>query len=79
MKKYGDELKITQAQVTLPEFLAAYNKNMPAQFPRATLALLRKFKDAHTALFTNGDLWSLDVHRKKVIDWLPKNIDLVEN
>ncbi len=79
MKKYGEELKIIQAQVTLPEFLVAYNENMPAQFPKASVPLLKKFKEMHESLFTNGDLWSLDVHRKKVIDWLPKNIDLAKN
>ncbi|MEN9582461.1 MAG: hypothetical protein RL641_415 [Candidatus Parcubacteria bacterium] len=76
MKKYGEEMKINQEQVSLPDFLEAYNKNMPANFPRASVALLKKFKEAHAVLFTHGETWSLDVHRKKLIDWLPKNIDL---
>jgi hypothetical protein len=75
MKKYGEELKITQAQVTLAEFMAAFNQTMPSQFPRATTPLLKKFKEAHAGLFTNGDMWSLDIHRKKVIDWLPKHVE----
>ncbi len=57
------------------EFLESYNKNMPAGWPRATTALLQKFKDGHTALFTHGELWSLDQHRKKLMDWLPRNSD----
>lgn len=62
-------------QISLPDFLASYNKNMPAHFPRATTLLLQKFKHAHAALFKHGDLWSLDQHRKKIMDWLSLNRD----
>ncbi|KKU81314.1 MAG: hypothetical protein UY07_C0021G0019 [Parcubacteria group bacterium GW2011_GWA1_47_8] len=67
--KEGPEL------ITLSEFLESYNKNMPDSFPRASAPLLKKFQDAHATLFTHGDLWSLDQHRKKIIDWLPRNSD----
>ena len=60
-------------QISLLDFLASYNKNMPASFPRASVALLEKFKESHIALFTHGETWSLDIHRKKVMDWLPRN------
>jgi hypothetical protein len=60
-------------QITLSEFLELYNKNMPAHFPRASVALLKKFKEGHETLFKHGDLWSLDSHRKKLMDWLPRN------
>lgn len=73
MRQYGEELAISQRQMPLPEFVKFYNKNMPEGFPRASAALLKKFKDAHTLLFKHGDLWSLDEHRKKIIDWLPAN------
>ena len=76
MRKYGEELEISQKQMSLPDFVKSYNQNMPAGFPRASLALLRKFKEAHAILFKNGDLWSLDQHRKKIMDWLPANIDV---
>jgi hypothetical protein len=76
MKKYGEEEKINQAQITLQEFMKSFNQNMPLSFPKATVALLQKFKAAHASLFAHGDTWSLDFHRKKVIDWLPKNIDM---
>lgn len=59
------------------EFLESYNKNMPSIFPRVTGALLKKFKSEHSALFTHGELWSLDQHRKKIMDWLPRNVDTV--
>jgi len=75
MRKYGKEPNISQMQVTLQEFLASYNKNMPEGFPRASTALLKKFQAAHAMLFKNGDLWSLEQHRKKLMDWLPRNSD----
>lgn len=59
------------------EFLASYNKNMPSSFPQITKELLKKFKTEHPALFTHGELWSLDQHRKKIMDWLPRNVGVV--
>jgi hypothetical protein len=73
MKKHGEELKISQMQISLSDFLESYNRNMPINFPRASVSLLKKFQDSHTTLFKNGDLWSLDQHRKKLMDWLPLN------
>ena len=61
--------------ISVEEFLASYNKNMPAGWPHVTAAILQKFRDAHTALFTHGDQWSLDQLRKKLMDWLPRNTD----
>lgn len=74
MRKNAAELNISQEQVSLSEFLESYNKNMPPAFPRATPALLKKFKDDHAMLFKHGDSWSLDQHRKKMMDWLPRNV-----
>jgi len=73
MKRNPGEVDESMLQVTLAEFLKSYNKNMPESFPRASTASLKKFQEAHAALFKNGDLWSLDQHRKKLIEWLPRN------
>ncbi len=75
MKKYEEKLNENQAQISLLDFLKSYNQNMPANFPRASAALLKKFQNAHAMLFKHGDLWSIDRHRKKIIDWLPRNSD----
>lgn len=58
------------------DFLASYNQNMPPQFPRVTTAQLNKFKEDHGSLFKHGNMWSLDQHRKKIMDWLPLNGDV---
>lgn len=73
MKKYQKEIELNEMPISLSEFLGSYNKNMPASFPRATVALLKKFQAAHPTLFKRGDTWSLVEHRKKVMDWLPRN------
>lgn len=75
MKGYEKDLKGSQTLVTLADFMLSFNKNMPSSFPRVTKPLLLKFKKTHEALFKNGDLWSLDLHRKKLIDWLPRNLE----
>ena len=73
MRRNAADLEISQAQISLPEFLESYNKNMPMIFPRATVPLMKKFKEDHATLFRHGDLWSLDQHRKRLMDWLPRN------
>lgn len=77
MKKYGDNLKISQERVSPADFMESYNKNTPESFPRVTLVLLKKFKEAHSSLFKQSDMWSIDLHRKKLMDWLPQNTNLV--
>lgn len=66
-------MKDAPVLIPVSEFLESYNKNMPTGWPRATSALLQKFRVEHSALFTHGDMWSLDQHRKKLMDWLPRN------
>lgn len=64
----------SEKQLTPAQFLAAYNEKLPAEFPQATSALLREFKQRHGNLFKDGGAWSLDQHRKKVMDWLPARL-----
>jgi hypothetical protein len=73
MRKFPKEVNVNEIRVPLADFLKSYNQNMPMSFPRASTALLRKFKESHPLLFKHGDLWSLDEHRKKIIDWIPLN------
>ena len=73
MRKFDEDLKVSELQISLLDFLISYNQNIPTSFPQASVALLQKFKDTHSMLFTKSDLWSLDRHRKKVMDWIPAN------
>ena len=65
-----EDLELNQTQTPLVVFLRSYNKNVPAGFPRATAVSLNKFKITHSMLFKRGDMWSIDQHRKRVMDWL---------
>lgn len=76
MKKSEKALPVSEMQIPLLDFLKSYNENMPEGFPLASVALLKKFRDAHSMLFRHGDLWSLEQHRKKLIDWLPRNSEV---
>lgn len=55
---------------TLADFVALYNENLPTLFPRATEELLKEFRTGHKGLFPAGKGWTLDQHRRKVMDWL---------
>ncbi|HEY4515615.1 MAG TPA: hypothetical protein VJH67_00270 [Candidatus Paceibacterota bacterium] len=77
MRNDPNEIKLNEIPLSLSEFLESFNKNMPATFPQVSEANLLKFKEEHKALFQKGGSWSLDQHRKKVMDWLPRNVDMV--
>lgn len=55
---------------SLTDFLKLYNENLPLTFPRASTALLEEFRSTHPDSFKSYDIWSLDQHRKRVMDWL---------
>lgn len=60
----------SEKRLSFSDFMRSYNEDLPLNFPRVSLALLKEFRKAHTALFKDANSWSLDQHRKKVMDWL---------
>ena len=71
-----NEIDLSQVQTSLKVFLESYNKNIPAEFPRASVAILKKFQSIYPLLFKNGNTWSIAQDRKKVIDWLSSYRDV---
>ncbi len=70
----------SEKKLSLGDFLASYNENLPTMFPRASLPFLKQFRKSNPNLFKDNGAWSLDQHRKKVMDWLPNHIkSLVDN
>ena len=63
-----DRIRSEQSR-SLAEFLKLYNANLTARFRRAYTPLLEEFRSTHAEIFKQGT-WSLDMHRKKVMDWL---------
>jgi len=70
MKREDADKERSEKPHSLAEFLKLYNENLPLTFPRASTALLEEFKSTHADFFKSSDVWSLDLHRKKVMDWL---------
>lgn len=60
------------------EFLTLYNEGLPTGFPRATAPLLAEYKSRFTDQFKGG-FWSLELHRKKFMDWLPGYLKSIES
>lgn len=54
----------------LPSFLESYNHSIPEGFPRATAKNLKEFQTTFPVLFRSSNGWSIDKHRKRVMDWL---------
>ena len=51
-------------------FIKYYNENIPASFPRATIKILKKFQPQYPTLFKKNGEWTINKHRKKLMDWL---------
>lgn len=74
MKKSPRPTPVSELPMTEAEFLESYNRNMPEGYPRVSSAILKRFKEAHGSLFKGKGEWSLDQHRKRMIEWLPQNL-----
>lgn len=70
MKKRDLVLEANQAVTTMADFIKSYNKSIPESFPHASKAVLKKFQAVHARLFKHPDQWSIELHRKKLMDWL---------
>ena len=70
------ELEQNQVEITLAMFLEFYNNNIPKGFPRASVQSLKTFQDAHATLFKKNGMWSVDKHRKRLIDWASSHSEL---
>jgi len=71
MRGKNHELELNQTGTTLAIFMESYNKSIPVSFPHASVKALKQFQILHPLLFKHGDKWSIDRHRKRLMDWLP--------
>ncbi len=74
-KDIGPDLNLVGK--TLSVFVQYYNQNIPDAFPRASVRALEKFQETHTELFKESDEWTIEKHRKKLMDWLTANKELI--
>ncbi len=68
------EKERSEKKRSIDDFIVSYNKNLPADFPHATLSASLEFKRLHPSFFKGNSSWSLEHHRKKYMDWLPQYI-----
>ena len=68
--KKSTEPDVNFIGATTSLFVQYYNKNVPETFPRASVPALEKFKAAYPGLFKRNSEWTIDKHRKKLMDWL---------
>ena len=73
-KVKNEEFELNQAKTDILVFMESYNKSIPAAFPRASVKILRQFQELHPILFKSGNEWSIERHRKRVMDWLPSHV-----
>ena len=55
---------------SLIDFVHYYNGNLPDAFPKASIRALEKFQATYPALFGGKSEWTIEKHRKKLMDWL---------
>jgi hypothetical protein len=68
----------SERKIAIADFLKTYNAGLPESFPRASLSLLMEYKRHYPSQFKEGELWSLDLHRKKFMDWLPMHLKSIQ-
>lgn len=76
MKKVSSRIVAQDAPMTDAEFMESFNHNMPDGYPLVTIEIMEKFKLAHPTLFKGRSRWNLDQHRKRMIEWLPQNLNI---
>jgi len=70
MRNPNPEKERSERKLSLDGFLVIYNEGLPEQFTPATVSLLQKFQEASPKLFQDGDVWTLDKHRRQFMDWV---------
>ena len=74
LDRQRSELRVTRA-----EFISAYNDKLPTGFPRVSKEVLEVYRGRYPGQFKEDGLWSLDQHRKRVMDWLPMYLKSLES
>ena len=77
MRRKKDNTEVTRVMTTAAVFMEAYNKSIPFGFPQVSIKALKEFQTVHPALFRHGNEWSVDRHRKRLMDWLLTHQDAI--
>ena len=75
MKRKDPQLELNKLHTTIDVFIKSYNQTLPQGFPIASVSTLKKFQESYPLLFKNKSEWSIEKHRKKLMDWLLTHIN----
>ena len=65
-----EELDKNMVEMDTKMFKNDYNESIPDAFPRVSVTILNLFQSTYPSLFKGKKQWTIDKHRKKVMDWL---------
>ena len=77
MRRKNDTYELNKVTTSAAVFMESYNKSVPFGFPNVSLKALKEFQSVHPALFKHGNEWSIDRHRKRLMDWLLSHHDFI--
>ena len=77
MRRKNDTYELNKIATSAVVFMESYNKSVPSGFPRVSAKALKEFQSVHPMLFKHGDEWSIDRHRKRLMDWLTSHQDAI--
>lgn len=77
MRRKKDNSEFTRIMTSAAVFMESYNKSIPIGFPEVSTKALKEFQVVHPALFKHGNEWSVDRHRKRLMDWLLTHHDSI--
>lgn len=77
MRRKNDMSELNKVVTSAAVFMESYNKSVPFGFPRVSNKALKEFQSVHPMLFKHGDEWSIDRHRKRLMDWLISHHDYI--
>ena len=77
MRRKNEASELNKVVTSAAVFMESYNKSVPFGFPTVSMKALKEFQSLHPTLFKHGNEWSIDRHRKRLMDWLISHRDFV--
>ena len=77
MRRRKDNSEITRIMTSAAVFLESYNNSIPSGFSKVSIKAMKEFQSVHPALFKHGNDWSIDRHRKRLMDWILTHQDAI--
>ena len=77
MRRKNEASELNKVVTSAAVFMESYNKSIPLGFPNVSIKAMKEFQSVHPMLFKHGSEWSIDRHRKRLMDWLLSHHDAI--